>query len=120
MKTTIVLFNLIFLIASSFAQDMKVKFGKISPADLTMTEYAADPDAEAVILSKVGRVKYDVLQDNYSLTEQQHVVLKILKEGGIDEYGNAEISYYSHNNYSKVGDIKAIVHLPDGTDVKVD
>jgi hypothetical protein len=121
MKTTFSFFLILFFtILTTSAQEMKVKYGKVSPEDLAMKVYPPDTEAVAVILSNVGRIQYDVLQDQYPLSEERHVVIKILKEDGIDEYGNAEIKYYAHNDYSKIGNIKAIVHLPDGTDIKVD
>ncbi|HZV71347.1 MAG TPA: DUF3857 and transglutaminase domain-containing protein [Saprospiraceae bacterium] len=104
----------------SYSQDTKVKYGKVSPADLAMKVYTPDTEAVAVVLSKIGYMRYDVLQETYTVTEDRHVVIKILTEAGIDEFGNIEIPYYAHNNYSKVGNIKGIVHLPDGTDIKVD
>jgi len=85
-----------------------------------MQVYAPDTEAVAVVLSQTSRVKYDFRQEVYPLRDDRHVVIKILKEGGIHEYGNAEINYYTHDNYSKIGDLKAIVHLPDGTQVKVE
>ncbi|MGB4846792.1 MAG: DUF3857 and transglutaminase domain-containing protein [Saprospiraceae bacterium] len=121
MKTLLPLL-IIFLsfVNSSFSQDIKIKFGKVSPADLVMKVYPADTQAIAVILSKKGRISYDVKVDKYSLTEDRHVVIKLLTDAGIDEYGDVKISYYAYKDYSKVANIKAMVHLPDGTDIKVD
>jgi hypothetical protein len=104
----------------STGQDSKIKFGKISPADLAMKVYAPDTNADAIILSKIGQVQYNVLADKYPLTEERHVVIKILKEAGINEHGNQEIEYYSNNNDTKIENVKALVHLPNGTDIKVD
>lgn len=101
-------------------QESKIKFGKISPDDLAMQVYAPDTQAAAVILSKIGRIKYDVLQESFALTEQVHIVTKILNASAIHDQANFEIDYYSHENHSKVGDIKGFVHLPDGTQIKID
>ncbi|MBK9983694.1 MAG: DUF3857 and transglutaminase domain-containing protein [Saprospiraceae bacterium] len=121
MKTLLPLL-VIFLsfITTSFSQDIKVKFGKVSPADLAMKVYPSDTGAIAVVLSKIGRMRYDVLTDKYPLTEDRHIVIKLLTDAGIDEYGDVKIQYYSYKDYSKVANIKAMVHLPDGTDIKVD
>src|SRR5688572_14040130 len=92
---TLLLISFLFLIISTFqAQETKIKFGKISPADLAMTVYEPDPEAAAVVLSKVGRIKYDLLQEKYPLTEENHIVIKILKESAIDDYGKVEFNYY--------------------------
>src|SRR5688572_30780115 len=98
MKTALAFFLLQFLfILNSSGQNVKVKFGKIAPADLAMKVYAPDPEADAVILSKIGRVTYDIKADNYQLTEETHVVIKILKEPAIDKYGNVQLHYNSYN-----------------------
>ena len=78
MKTILSLFLISLFIFSAVGQEMKVRFGKISPEDLAMTIYPQDSDAVAVVLSKVGRIRFDVLQENFPLTEQHHVVIKIL------------------------------------------
>ena len=121
MKTALAFFLfLFFFILDSSGQNEKIKFGKIAPADLAMKVYSPDPEADAVVLSKIGRVTYDIMAEKYQLTEETHVVIKILKEPAIDKYGNVKLNYNSYNNYSKVGSVKALVHLPDGTEIKVD
>lgn len=113
-------FLLIFFFVSGTAQGSKIKFGKIKPEDLSMKSYAPDPEANAVILSKTGYIRYDPLQEKYALSEEVHVVVKILNETGMDEYGNVDLSYYAYDDYSKISSLKAMVHLPDGTQVKVE
>jgi hypothetical protein len=93
---------------SAFSQDVKVKYGKINPSDLAMKSYASDSDAVAVVLSKVGLIRYDVKGEKYTLHEDKHVVIKILKEAGIDQYGNVELSYYAFDDYSKIANIRAM------------
>ena len=120
MKTAFSIFLLLSSVMISSSQDSKIKFGKISPEDLAMKVYLPDTEAVAVILSKIGHVKFDVLDENNPLTTEIHVVLKFLKDPALDAYGNVRLEYYSYNHYSKISDVKAIVHLPDGTDIKVD
>jgi len=121
MKKTIILF-LFFccLVNISFGQDKKIKFGKIDPSDLSMKVYESDTEATAVMLSKIGSISYDLHQEKYVFSEEEHVVIKILKEAGIDEFGNAVIPYYADEDFSRLSYIKAMVHLPDGTELKVE
>ncbi|HJW27627.1 MAG TPA: DUF3857 and transglutaminase domain-containing protein [Saprospiraceae bacterium] len=121
MKTPMTFFFLLLLLNQvTFGQDAKVKFGKIDPDDLAMKVYAPDTNANAVILLKTGSIRYDLLQEKFIFNEYNHVVLKILKEAGLDEYGNVELKYYTHHDFSRINNLKAMVHLPDGTEVKVD
>lgn len=107
-------------ITSSFSQESKVKFGNISPDDLAMKVYTPDTEAIAVILAKTGLIQYDDHNGTYPLTEQKYYAIKILKEAGIDKYGNVEINYYDYIGHTTITDIKAMVHLPDGTNITID
>jgi Domain of Unknown Function with PDB structure (DUF3857)/Transglutaminase-like superfamily len=120
MKTPWIFCFLFFLFDPASAQVSKIKYGKVSPEDLAMKTYAPDPEANAVILSKIGFIRYDPLQERYALSEEVHVVVKILKETGLDEFGNVALPYYAYDNYSKISNLKAMVHLPDGTEIKVE
>jgi hypothetical protein len=116
----ILLFISLFSFALVSAQETKIKFGKIDPADLSMKVYEEDTNAIAVILNKIGHVKYDPLASEYPLSTEIYVCLKFLKEPALDAYGNISLDYYSYDDASKINNLKAIVHLPDGTDVKVE
>ena len=120
MRKFIVCLVAFFCFQIAKAQEIKIKFGKIAPEDLAMQSYALDTEANAVYLAKVGSVRYDLNDERYFILEENHVVLKILTETGIDEYGNVEIPYYRYDDHSKITGLKAIVHLPDGTEIKVD
>jgi hypothetical protein len=108
------------LLSSLSAQEIKTKFGKIEPADLAMTTYAPDPEANAVVLSKVGYIHFDPTRELHKVITEFHTTIKVLTEEGIDEVGNAIIPYVSYNNNRRIGYLRAQVHLPDGTIVKVD
>jgi hypothetical protein len=116
------LFALLFLwwTTASSGQDTRIKFGKVSATDLAMKTYEPDTEAVAVMLSKTANIKYDVMAENFPLSTEVHVVIKLLKEPALDEYGNARIPYYSYNNNTKISNVRAMVHLPDGTNIKVE
>lgn len=114
-----ILFIFVSGIASVTAQETKFNFGSISPDDLAMKVYAPDTEAIAVILAKTGLVRYKDIHAVYPLFENRYYAIKILKEAGINKYGNAVIKYYTKDDYSTITDIKAMVHLPDGTLIDV-
>lgn len=121
MKTTVCLLPILFLIAiPCHAQDFKIKYGQIPQEYLDMKLYEPDPQADAVVLSKVGYVRYDINKEEFALTEQRHTVIKLFTPAGIEKFGNVILPYYSHNNYSRIGNIRGLVHLPDGTEVKLE
>lgn len=64
---------------SSFSQKDPMKFGEISLEDLTMTSYAKDSAATAVILSDFGKVSPT---GPFSMLMERHVRIKILKTEG--------------------------------------
>jgi hypothetical protein len=107
------------VVAPSFGQESKIRFGKINPADLAMSTYEADPEAGAIILSDIGLIRYDPVSNATPLTRFHHVVIKLLNKRGIEEYGNIGIPYYTYQGASYITNLKANVHLPDGTTIKV-
>ncbi len=115
-----ILFIFISGIASVIGQEPKVKFGSISPEDLAMKVYAPDTGAIAIILAKTGLVKYNDSHAVYPLSEKRYYAIKILKEHGINKYGNVIITYSTKDDYSSITDIKAMVHLPDGSTIDID
>ncbi|HZV71348.1 MAG TPA: DUF3857 domain-containing protein [Saprospiraceae bacterium] len=119
MKFALAVLICFMTIIFSFSQNTKVKFGVVTPEDLAMKVYTPDTEAVAVILAKTGYIEYDPLAGAYPLTEEKHYIIKILKEAGINKYGNVEINYYSYNKRTDVSGIKAMVHLPDGTEIKI-
>ena len=98
----------------------EVKWGKIPESDLAMTTYPLDPEAGAVILCDVGKVEFELrTDDNNTVRKERHVRIKFLTQVGIEEYGDIQIWYYSHDNKEIVTDLIAQVYLPDGTHVNV-
>ncbi|MFK8101926.1 MAG: DUF3857 domain-containing protein [Saprospiraceae bacterium] len=87
-----------------------MKWGKIPAEDLKMKTYAADTEADAVVLGEYGNIEYFVDEANrikYKFTVHRRV--KILKESAIDRYSDVEIDYYvgSSGIDDKVKGIKA-------------
>jgi hypothetical protein len=119
MKNIILIFVLLISFLSISGQSSKFKFGKVSAADLAMTRYEADPEANAIILSDVGLIQYDNRATNVSLVRFHHVAIKILNQRGAEEYGNITVPYYAYNRESFITNLKAMVHLPDGTEIKL-
>jgi transglutaminase-like putative cysteine protease len=68
------------------AQKMPIKFGEVDMADLQMTKYDADPDAEAVVLCDYGQLNFRFNQtDGQWLQELKRTCrIKILTTDGYD------------------------------------
>ena len=75
-----------------------LKFGKPTDEELTMTTYAPDSEAVAVVLCEQTVVDYQYKNSfylNYSVKRR----IKVLKEEG-REYANVSIPYYTRFSYS--------------------
>ena len=66
-----------------------LKWGKPTDAELNMTTYAPDPDAEAVILCSQTELKYDLSSGGFKLNTYTKKRIKILKEEGKDHANGA-------------------------------
>jgi len=75
------------------AQKAPVKWGKVDEADLTMTSYPSDPEAEAAILMDYATIDFE-FEGYTTYSMKHHVRIKIFKESGFDR-GDINISYYS-------------------------
>lgn len=71
-----------------------LKFGKPTDAELNMTTYSPDPDAEAVVLCYTTDTYYDIRAGGFLLMTDVKVRIKVLKDGGKD-YANVSIPYLS-------------------------
>ena len=98
MKTNILKRGMIALVlALAFstvlmAQKTNVKFGSPTDEELTMTSYAPDESAPAVILYQSTRTWYDILTGNFKVYTEVKTRIKILKPEG-KEYADVEIPY---------------------------
>lgn len=100
-----------------FCQQEAEKWGKIPPADLSMTVYPQDSGAAAVILQDVGSVR---LQDygKYTVVFRQHRRIKVFDVSAFQE-GNLLIPYYSHDGLERIADLDVQLVLPNGDIQKV-
>ena len=99
------------------AQKAPVKWGKVDEADLAMTSYPSDPEAEAAILMDYATIDFE-FEGSTTYSMKHHVRIKLFKESGFDR-GDINISYYSHNRLENIRDLKAHVILPNGEKVKL-
>ena len=85
---------LLCLAAVTWAQtpEPNLKWGKPTDAELTMTTYAPDPDAEAVVLCSQTELRYDLSSGSFKLNTYAKKRIKILKEEGKDR-ANGGITY---------------------------
>ena len=66
------------------AQDkVNMKFGKPTKAEMQMTTYEAEPDAEAVVLCRLTDVEYSIQQTGYLVDYREKVRIKVLKPSGV-------------------------------------
>lgn len=103
MKNFLLLFLLCFMAQNTLQaqKSSKLKWGKVSKEHLEMTEYAADPDANAVILNKEG--SFEVSLEGKT-TYRYHTRIKILSAEGLDR-ANVELFYYTKTD--RVNGLKA-------------
>lgn len=105
------------LVSLIFAQKPPIKWGKVDEADLTMTSYPDDPEAEAVVLMDYASVDFGFEGSTHYLMDH-HVRIKILKESGFDR-GDINIDYYAHEKLEGIQSLKAQVILPNGEKIKL-
>ena len=78
------------------AQNPNMKFGSPTNEELTMTSYALDESASAVILYKSTRVWYDILAGDFKVYTEVKTRIKILKPEG-KEYADVEVLYIDND-----------------------
>ena len=78
------LFSLLFWpVYSAVAQDdVNMKFGKPTKEEMQMTTYAAEPDADAVVLCRLTDVEYTVQTSSFLVDYHEKVRIKVLKPSG--------------------------------------
>ena len=62
---------------------VNMKFGKPTKEEMQMTTYAADPDAEAVVLCRLTDVEYTVQTSSFLADYREKVRIKVLKPSGV-------------------------------------
>ena len=119
MKALFAFSTLLVLPLFVFAQVERPEWGEVSEADRTMTTYAADSEAEAVVLDEWMDVNMFLTASNGYTVRKIHRRVKILKESAV-ERGDISISYYNHKNYKGINKLRAQTIQPDGTVLEVD
>ena len=69
-----------------------LKWGKPTEAELSMTSYSPDPDAEAVVLCSQTEIRYDLVGGSFKATRYEKQRIMILKEEG-KRWANGGIVY---------------------------
>ncbi len=112
---TLALFLFLFSNLTIHAQNDPIKWGKVSPEELAMSDYELDPDADAVVLCDYGIIKM-VEKENGGFQYQFNRIrrVKILKESGLNR-GDIIIPYQHYNAFHKLRNIRAQVFAPDGS-----
>ena len=83
MKTLFLQLLLFCPFVSLMAQDnVNMKFGKPTKEEMQMTTYAAEPDAEAVVLCRLTDVEYAVQNIGYLTDYREKCRIKVLKPSG--------------------------------------
>ena len=93
--------TMLCLASMAMAQTLEpnLKWGKPTEAELNMTTYAPDPDAEAVVLCSETQLRYDFSSGSFKLNTYTRKRIKILKEEGKD-HANGVISYLYNGHQS--------------------
>ena len=112
MKTTrLTLLGVMLCLASmAWAQTLEpnLKWGKPTDAELNMTTYAPDPEAEAVVLCSQTVLRYDLSSGSLKLILSTKKRIKVLKEEGKDK-ANGAISYIYNGHH--LDDCEQLVKL---------
>ncbi len=108
--------SLLFLLLSFSvsAQKGPMKWGRVLKADLEMTEYNLEPDAEAVVLGEYATIDFSFDSDVVNYEFFFHKRIKILKESAVDR-GNISIGYSGKGGFERIRGLKAQVIFPDGS-----
>ncbi len=93
------------------------KFGRVSDEDRALMVVPGDPSAEAYVLYDKLDLRFDYLPEKGpALEETVHTRVKLLKPSSFDR---ADISIRYDRGYESILNLKAEVHLPDGSSIKI-
>ncbi|MFA9371536.1 MAG: DUF3857 domain-containing protein [Labilibaculum antarcticum] len=115
---TFTLLLFILTTSNSWAENKKIKFGKVSKEELEMKVYDQDTSAVAVILYDSGasffETEYKNDNSNFICKFERHVRIKILKPEGFD-FATFKIPlYHDSDGEEKIGALKAKTYNLDG------
>ena len=100
------------------ADNSKVKFGKVDPADIKMLVYEPDTSAKAVVLYDSGQTYFDLGSGSLAFRHERIQRIKILTKEGL-EYGNFEIPIYGNGTESIAGIKGYTYNVENGDIVKI-
>lgn len=89
---------LLFVLSASAQIKVNPNFGKPSNEELTMTSYAADTTAAAVVLYATREVKYDFIGSDFKLINEVKCRIKVLKEEGKSWANPSVLIHYNRGN----------------------
>lgn len=116
MKKNVITILLCFCITFTYAQ----KFGKVTQDEVSQTAHTSEPDAQAAILSQVGRTyfEYNKNESRFELITEVYKKIKIYDENASD-LADISIRYYRTNRMKeKVSGIKAIAYNIENNKLK--
>lgn len=110
------------VVSAAQTKEPNLKWGKPTDSEMTMTTYAPDPEAEAVVLCSQTELSYDFSGDSFRQMRHTRKRIKILKEQGKD-LANGAVSYmYNERRMGQCEELtklKAVAYnLVDGKVVK--
>jgi len=88
-----------FLILNSiivYSQDLSTKYGKVTTDELKMSRCELDTTANAVVLYKRGKTRYEY-KDGFNIKHEIETKIKILTQEGTD-YANVTLPYYNEKS----------------------
>jgi hypothetical protein len=89
-----------------WAQDISLKYGKVTNYELNMKVYDKDSTAEAVVLYDDGYTSYEYVSNDFRINQELKQKIKILKQEGVDR-ATISLPYYYKSN----GDREVITNL---------
>ncbi len=110
-KTFFTAFLILGLFSVVLLNAQTEKFGKIKPDILKLTQDPDFPDASAVILFDVGTVKINYVNEDFEISQERHVRIKIFTKAGYD-YANVTLPRYLKNR-EKFMKVSAVVYNLD-------
>lgn len=132
MKRILTLFFFLFtLLLSGFSQQTakslltpNLKYGKPSKEELELTTYSPDTTAAAVMLYHKGKSAFTYQHNQFGLSTEHSIRIKILKPKGIEK-ANIEIPYYAPASRAETKDgiwniEGCALNMEDGKLVKTD
>ena len=99
-KLAIQLFILLFPIQTILPQISTMEFGVINQAEINLTTYQPDPQAEAVVLFDIGDSRFIDKLNGYDIQFTRIRRIKILSRAGI-KYSEISIPVYNDNGKSE-------------------